>query len=672
MLNRMFFYLTLAVYLTVGTMAVRVFMPTMTTVSVSSNYLSLFSNTTVNSEETDTVSAPEMHFAEIKFPVEKKPVIKRIAVVKKVAPKIVQKPVTVEIVKVAKNELPFYEPIVLQKIEMNHELEGNLVALYQGFSYSEAIASNAPVEDVVSTKMAQAEAPLTHEDAEPTFFEYEEEKVAEAPKPIEEQKVIEPQVVENKTEAPAIHVAEEVAVQDLVAFDYSKATQDIKNDTVPVVSNVTTQPKLPEAATTWTVKEKKSSKKASKKTPAPEMNRLLADKSQKSVQDSIRYPSRVTIQIVSTDLKKSAQEVGFEVRTQDDLSESHQDYNSGSVTLDQELAAPKMTRSVAVLKHGFAPTNTEIILEEGVSEISLPMIEEGTFNEMMAPFESRGPMGAVLVELDDETENATLDVPYSQVLHLDGDLKVTESGDYRYQLFVGVKVGNALLGYKDNRGEVVSKIIHIHEREVTFEMNFFENVTDEKVLLFEEDLLGKEKAPLIITSEQVKQFATQKTARKLNDHTYKMNFERILLGTRKYLELNHQAEPVFIGIRENQVVKVPSESFMRYILSRFEGSQLGNRCLVQVNLSKRALKVDVAPESVGQTLMTYTQMLDRDGKFYDSVGDKTEKIIVVGEDQGAPEYAVDSKINFKITYEDGSVQYLGSYCSPNTYLVEQL
>jgi hypothetical protein len=91
-----------------------------------------------------------------------------------------------------------------------------------------------------------------------------------------------------------------------------------------------------------------------------------------------------------------------------------------------------------------------------------------------------------------------------------------------------------------------------------------------------------------------------------------------------------------------------------------------------VNLNKEAQKVDVAGESVGSSLMTSTQILDADGKFYDSVGPKSRKVIVLGENQGAPDYAQDSKINFKITYQDGTVQYLGSYCSPNTYLVEQL
>ena len=85
-----------------------------------------------------------------------------------------------------------------------------------------------------------------------------------------------------------------------------------------------------------------------------------------------------------------------------------------------------------------------------------------------------------------------------------------------------------------------------------------------------------------------------------------------------------------------------------------------------------ANNVDVASESIGQSLMTSTQMLDSDGKFYDSLSAKTNKIIIVGEGQASSDISLDSKINIKIEYEDGSVQFLNSYCSPNTYLVEQL
>ena len=678
MLTRMFAYFTLVMYLVVGGMAVRFMAPEMTTVSFSSQYLNLFSKTSLKSVEAETLVTPELKFAEIKFPVVVKPkvFVAQKKVVAPVLPVVKVVPAKLEVVTVAKNELNFNEPVSLSKIELNHVFPQNLVSLYQDFSHQETLV--AEMEDVVTTKQAAVSTPKTEEDVEPTFFEYEAEEVAATQKPVEEKTT--DNIVEEKIAAAELPVvAEEVAVDDLITFDYSKAQADIKADSMPVVSTVTTQGAMPEIAksspeVTSAPKKSKSSHMIPE-VPTKDVTTQTTPSEKGMMAKSLvptTFPSRVTIHAVSTNLKKSGSEAGFEVRFQDDLSEALQDYNSGSISFDADLAQDKMTRSIAVLKRGFAPTNSDIIIEEGAPETSVPLIEEETFNELLAPFESRGPIGAVLVELDDEAEGATLDVPFSRVIQLDGDLRETDSNDYRYQLFVGVKAGNALLSYKGVAGDVTSKIIHIHEREVTFESNFFESVTNEKIQMVEEDLLSKEKAPLIISSEQVKQFATDKTAKKVNDHTYKMNFNKVLLGSRRYLELNHQDESVFVGVRDNLKVNVPSESFMRYVLSRFEGAKLGNRCLVQVNLTKAASKVDVAAESVGASVMLYTQVLDRDGKFYDNVGDKTEKIIVVGEAQGSSDYSQDAKINLKLSYQDGSVQYVSSYCSPNTYLVEQL
>lgn len=665
MLTRMFTYFTLFMYLAVGVVAVRVLTPDMTTIEVSSSYLKYFSRTEFKTPEAEAVVAPDIAFNEIKFPVEKKVIVK--------AP-VANKPVVVaqKIQPVSKHELPFHEAVVLSPVVAKEQLETSLVALYHDFKYETAM-------DAVSTKLAAT----TEVDAEPEFFEY----------PVEEAKAEEKKVVETKEEIAAasapvvdenveeVNIVDNIPQEDLVAFDYSKAKQDVKEEKVPTVSTVTTQnmllqgtsaPVTPAAPMTMTNISKSQPKKVQKAVTTHQQNALTNKRMGFVQEESKTYQNRVTIQITGTDFKKTQEEVGFEVRPQDDLSESVSDYNNGSVSIDSDLSQPNMTRSVTVLKRGFAPTNTDLILEEGASEVTIPMVAENTFNEMIAPYESRGPIGVVLVELDDEVESATLDVPYSQVLKLDEDMKITTDSNFTYQLFVGVKAGNAMLSYKSGNGEVTSKIIHVHEHELTFETNFFEPSASEKVTLVEEDLLSKEKMPLILSSDEVRQFATEKTAKKINDHTYKTDFRKTLLGGRKYLELGHQQEPVFVGYKNATTLEIPSENFMRYILSRFEGSKLGNRCLVQVNLSKKASRVDVAAESVGESLQTSTQVLDADGKFYDSVGEKSQKVIVVGENQGSPDYSQDAKINLKITYQDGSIQYLGSYCSPNTYLVEQL
>ena len=713
LLTRMFAYFTLISYLVVGSMAVRFYLPETVTLNFSSSYLNLLSDAHLAVSTNEELVAPEMKFAKIIIPAEKKVV----QVVAKINKKIREEKLP-EMKILAANELPFHEPVTLTKVEMKEELATNMVALYKDFSFDETIVAKAEVvTDKVSTSLASTEVA-----AEPEFFDY-----AAQPAPVTEDKKFEtvdtkqsnvatdvesqnvadmmepkdsvapdtesiepeffdyPEKMSSQTNNTSMRAQGPAKVDDIknsditinsniVAFDYSQAKQDISNQVVPTVTShkpsVSRAKQLPSPIHPI-IEEDKQPQQDEKNSLIPPEDPQKEEKN--SIVGPTTYPASISIIALGSDLKKLENLKGFEVRFQDDLSEMIEDYGAGEVKFEAELSQPKMTRTVTILKRGFTPVTTEIILEDGSpGSVSIPLIEEDTLNDLMVPFERKGSVGALLVELDDETEMAKLDVPFGDVIKLNGDFKRTENDDFRYQLFVGVQAGNAMVSYQRGNGEVVSKILHIHEGEMTYDANFYEDVVNEKESLYEENLLAKESSPLIISGDQVKVFPNNTVSKKVNNHTYKMAFGSSNLAGRRYLELNHQSEPVFVGIRDNNNVTVPSENFMSFILSKVEGSKLGNRCLVQINLTKKAEKVDVASESIGQSLMTTTQMLDNDGKFYDTLSGKTRKIIIIGEGQGSSDVSLDSKINVKISYQDGSVQFLNSYCSPNTYLVEQL
>jgi len=694
-LSRVLTYATAIMYLAVGTVAYRLYVPEVSTVTISSNYLNVFSKTQIADAEIPQIEAPVLVFEEIKFPNERASsgIIKKISL-KKIKPVVPQKVFSVF-------ELPFYEPVVLGPVHFDGHLLTNLIALYKDLDVetqkfiAELKKTEPVVPDVKDEVSTIASASVDEEvTAEPEFFEYPIEDSSPVPSdnkvaPIVAASVQISNPVQTKEvsqEAPSVISAdkpEEVEVNDLLVFDYSAAKKDIEINKV-TTTTVPTRAPAPIVKVPVVAKASQATADTSSLT-APQQNEEAEDNQQGFVDNSASFvdentkpkksstfSTQMTIQAVSTDMKISRAVNGFEVRFQDNDSDIVEDFGSGEVVLKEDLAQPKMTRSAVVLKRGFIPTNTDLILEEGVVSVSVPLIEEEAFNESISNDEARGPVGAILVELDDETDAAQIDVPFGKIIFLDGDLKKTTGADFRYQLFMGVRAGNALLSYKGFDRGSVTKVVHIHEREVTFEANYFEKVKNEKVKLFEEDLLAKDKAPLIISSEQVKQFASTNKTKKINDHTYKMNFGKTLLGARSYLELNHLSEPTFIGFREKTSIDVPSENFMRFILSRFDDSKLGNRCLVQINLSKKADRMEVAAESVGASLVTYTQVLDADGKFYDSIGEKSRKIIVVGENHSNSEIDQNGKINVKIIFQDGTTQFLNTYCSPNTYLVEQL
>lgn len=654
---------TLLFALTLGVACVRSFQTETAEIQFDSAYFTLLDQRApANHKEVASIEVPDMKFGEIRIP---RPVkTAKIGNVKRLVPvekKLVE-------VKVAHNELPFQEPIRLKAVSFHGDLLKNVVTLYHELPVVEKVlVAETSVKDEVKT--VQSSEKIVKQEQEPEFFEYEKKEdaieVGAVPeKNDEKEEITKVEVAVSDLVAPVEPALDEKPAKpaeeaNLIAFDYSGLKQDLRDNKVPTVSMVDTQP------------GRKNHHTGSPKVTTQQETAQAEKTVQKNALVAPKFSSQMTIQGVASDLKSTQPLQGFEVRFQDNTSETHDDYGDGEVTVSFPLAQSKMTRSMVLLKRGFAPTNTDLILEDGAGSVSIPALPEDLINDLSAPFEVKGTVGTLLIELADETDKATIDVPFGKVITLDGDMRETNSDDFRYQLFIGVRPGNALLTYVHGN-ETTSKIVHVHEHEVTYESNFFERNTLSQISLFQEDLLSHEKSPLVTASENVRVFAKNVHGEKLNQNTYKIDFGPALLGGRNYIELGHEEEPVFVGTRDQSELSVPSESFMRHILSSLPEQKIGNRCVIQVNLRKKVSEIEVAAESVGESLMVTPQFLDADGKFYESASNKTRKIIVFGENQGSGDSDMTGKVNLKVQYLDGSYDFLGTYCSPNTYLVEQL
>lgn len=661
LLSRTLTTFTLMFSLALGVVCVRLLNPTQLDVSFDSNYLSLIERVEMATPAVTEIEAPAMEFREIRIPAPKKLVARTNRINRPIIGAVAKVNFPeVKLVQVAHSELPFSEPVQLEKIEFKGDLLQNLVALYQDFSHEEKVmVAEVQARDEVKTVQSAADVTPTSE-AEPEFFEYKDDEVQKT----QDTEVTATQAVRKET-ILQVAVSEAVSKQEesqnaetsFITFDYSTMKQDIQTAKIPKVSKVASHPKrTPETPASLSSHEQDEKAESSSK-----MNALLAPS----------YSSQMTIQAVGTDLKQNEELRGFEVRFQDNYSETHEDYGDGEVTITLKLAQPKMTRSMVLLKRGFVPTNTDLILEDGAGMISVPTLPQDLADELLASSDRKGPAGLLLVELDNETDKATLDVPFEKVLTLDGDLKVTEKDNFRYQLFVGVNAGNALLTYVQG-SETTNKITHVHERELTYESNLYEKENLSRIALYQEDLLSREKSPLVTASANVRVFAKDIHGHKLNQNTYKINLGKALLGGRNYIELTHEREPIFVGTKNVSELVIPSEGLIRHILSAASEKSLGKRCVIQVNLGREISEVSVASESTGESLMVTSQYLDQDGHFYDSASEKTRKIIVFGEGQASGQSELSGKVNLKIEYLDGTHDFLGSYCSPNTYLVEQL
>ena len=131
---------------------------------------------------------------------------------------------------------------------------------------------------------------------------------------------------------------------------------------------------------------------------------------------------------------------------------------------------------------------------------------------------------------------------------------------------------------------------------------------------------------------------------------------------RKYLKLDHLGESLYIGRWEQSNLVVPTEAYISHILDMFD--MKGGECLVQLNLSKDLSGFNINGISATNSMRLDVKMLDADGKMYNDIGEKTEKIFISGREQGI--------INIELEYSDSSSQYIQTYCSENTYLVEQI
>lgn len=658
--------------LSVAAVNVRMMMSTSSSTSFTIPDIS-FSNS-IAQNNISIVEKIETKMNELKF--EEKTAEAPRKVAKSLTPAKIAAPVAQQFITLKEESINFNEPVKLTAVKYDYSLPQNLVALAIDFKY---VPAKAPVmvaevkkteevkEDSVSTIMA-APAAVAVVEEEPVFFEYAEMKAPKTQEKIVEAKEEVKPVV--KSEVVSLKKADyEKMADEFIAFDYSaksevaEAVKKTETKTAPVAEAQKVNAALPVLVE---VSDLPAEKEVTTQKVAPAVKKVAKVNTQVSKASAVV----MSIQAKATNFKKNKDVNNFEVRFQDNLNEIYEDFGAGSVEMLTHTNSV-MNRSMVLLKRGYAPTNTDLIVENN-SKAVLPLIEEEVFNSLLDEVSTSAAHGALLIEFDDETESVRLDGAYASELLLDENLKTTKAETYRYKLFLGINAGNMLVTYRDFNGAETAKIVHIHERELTFDANLYEAAQDLKVSFYEEGLLSKELSPLIIKGDQVRVFATENVSTKLNQNTHKLNFKKHLLGERKYLEVNHLEEPIFVGLKENTKVVLPSENFIGLVLSKFENRKLGNRCIVQLNLDAPVADFFVGSESAGSNLVTSTQILDQDGKFYDSVGPKSNKILILGENHAPADQSRDGKINVKIDYLDGSTRFVTSYCSPNTYLVEQL
>jgi hypothetical protein len=525
------------------------------------------------------------------------------------------------------------------------------------------------VEDKVSTSLASnvtVEEDLVlydYQDETPAAVPATEAVVVENSAPAKIQKEVIHTTIVERPENKNVDKVEEVAIGDLLTFDYSQAqTVSPKVSAVPVPAKKTQAPEVKKATSTETKNEYSSGLTTDEKIEEQEG---FVGKNSKSL------PNRTSVAISAVSVNGDGDLLdmkSFEVQFKDDAADYAQDLSNGTVVFDYSLNDVAATRTAKLIAKNHVTTHMDLTLEQrDTSEMMVAMTEE-YFSKLQ---NKAAVTGGLLVKVDSAVADIEIDKSFSKKIYFDENFLETKNPDYSFIYFANVPSGNVTVNFV-TKHKGIRKILFVQDGELTYEKNTLEDLGQVKLVMYEDNLLSKEKTPLNINAEEMTEFIQHPRTEKLSLNTYKLGVGNQSYGARLYLELAHQKEPIFVGVGENKKISIPSEDYLRLILSNFPEGKLKSRCMIQVNLAKKAVELFHQAEGVEDALITSAQMVDKDGRFHHSISSKTEKIFVQGEYQGNSKADPNGIIHLKVKYADGTSDFLKTFCSPNTYLVEQL
>ncbi|MCK5072076.1 MAG: hypothetical protein KAQ98_01530 [Bacteriovoracaceae bacterium] len=341
------------------------------------------------------------------------------------------------------------------------------------------------------------------------------------------------------------------------------------------------------------------------------------------------------------------------------------DNGEGEIIINEIIHSSMSVLRGTLIKGNFVRTKIDLVLNDARYEINVPIFDHEEFSAFLEKNNVNGPGGFVLIELDHDVISTDLDAKYAHRILLNDRMNITtKNSEVYYVLYTGVQSGNVLISYQIIDGNISHKVVHVSEDEIYFDNSSFVDKGYETLTLNERNILGKTINELSISGNDIVYFNTKQTADTKGLNIYEMKLPLIPSGMRKYYELKHLEDSIFIGHWENSTLEIPSREFIDRIYELFDIGSIHGSCMLQINLPKRAFEVTIAGEANHGHMGVETLFLDNDGKIGDEIGELSETIFILGNQQGT--------VNAKIKYFDGSVEYLQSYCSLDTYLVEQL
>ena len=433
--------------------------------------------------------------------------------------------------------------------------------------------------------------------------------------------------IETTTEASALEEA--MADEDNLVFDYSTKTQ---------------------AAVT----------KSAKQTTAEAVSAFMAAADETPVS---QIDFTVKAREINLSTQKSRQAFGFEFVPDYDRAERMDDQASGEIKLGYSLSGDVATMTGVVQAHGLIPTRVELnLLTKGMN---IPLLSEVGIQKFLSKKQTEVTGNLLMVAVDPSITDVEIDSDYQYKLFFSDKFKMLETKENAsYILFLGVKTGNTLLRYLLENKESAQKIVYVGDGEMYFEDPDFVSTQREIYTFTTRSLLGKKVKELNINGTDVSFFGTKVTAKKKALNAYEIKVPELVDNSRKYLEFKHTGSSLFVGTKNTKDIEIPGNDFIARVMQANQLSELGERCMVQLNLTKDIRDIKVSGKNRSGEMFAETSFLDNDGNFSRDNSELAEKVFVTGDLEGI--------FSVRLDYADGSTDFLKTFCSEGSYLIEQL
>jgi len=362
--------------------------------------------------------------------------------------------------------------------------------------------------------------------------------------------------------------------------------------------------------------------------------------------------------------QKLSQLHGFEFVPDYDRAERMSDSAAGEIMLGYSLTGEMNTQTGLVQAQGIIPTRIEVALGS-MKGLEVPLINENGIQKFLQKQGLSIEGNLLMIALNSNIIDTEIDSDFGAKFIFDKNFKpVQQINGASFVLYAGVKTGNVLVKYLLANKENAQKIVYVGDGEMYFEDPSFTASTRETFTFTTRNLLGQKKKELSIDGGAISFFNTNTSAKKKTLNAYELKVPTLVTGMRKYLEFKHLKDSIFVGLSSEKEVEIPGNDFIGKVLEMNQVNSLKERCVVQLNLSKDLRGFTANGKNRSGEMFVETTYLDKDGNFTRDSFEYADKAFIVGDMEG--------QFSVKLDYTDGSSEFLKTFCSEGTYLVEQL